>query len=275
MRTSVFRNHSNKATSLRCRFGKAWIFTCVLFCVALPNVARAAIVGGGTAQFTFNNNSLLFSGGGGPFIMDRHYGTGIETVSPPQLIAGVGGDLIVVPGSGTVALNANVNGLSVFNPPPPPGGGRNRQATNLDVDFSNVLATWGASEKIGIDSILRTIVVPAFGGGIIGIGDYSLENFAGTLTLFNNLQAKSSAFTISAPVFTNLGNGFSLSGDLLVGSGLSSLTGGFVPLNENVGSFSMNVTAVPEPSSMLALSVVGAVGAISRYRHRKKQASAA
>ena len=239
-------------------------FAIALFSVAIlsPRACRADMVLGGTAQFNFNNNSILFSGGSGPFILDRWYGTNVETATGADLLAGIGGDPIIVPGSGLVTLGANVNGLAVSNP-----GGRARQTTSLDVDFANVLSTWGAGERIGIDAVLRTVVTPGFGGGVIGIGDYSLENNSGVLTLFNNLQFKASAFTLGAPIFIDNGNGFSVSGSLLVANDLSGLTGGFVPTGTNVGSFSMSVTAVPEPSS-LALLDVASIG-MTLYRRRK------
>jgi hypothetical protein len=233
--------------------------TFVLACLFQQSTANADLIVGGTAQFVFNNNSILFSDDEtgplrGPLIMDRHYGTDVETATASQLLAGIGGDPITVPGSGLVTLNANVNGGSVVNP-----NGRSRQMTNLDVDFSNVLASWGVNERIGVDSVLRTIVRSEFNGGVIGLGDYSIVNNAGTLAIVNNLSFSAIAFTLGNASFQNLGNGFSVSGDLLVGSDLSLLTGGFVPTGTNVGLFSMSVSAVPEPSSM-ALIAISSVG---------------
>lgn len=227
---------------------------------------QAAVVMGGSAEFVFNNNSALFSGGSGPLIMDRHYGTNVDTATGLDLINGVGGDLIIVPGTGIVTLNANINGSSVTQP-----ALRARQATNLDVDFSNVLATWGPAEQIGIDSVLRTNVDPLFGGGVIGLGDYALRNQGGTLALVNNLSLSAVAFTIGNASFVDLGNGFSLSGDLLSGQGISDLTLGFVPTGTNVGTFSMSVSAVPEPSSVVLLcATAGGLAIRLRKRHRVK-----
>lgn len=209
--------------------------------------AEAVLVTGGNATFVFNNDSLLFSGGGGPFIMDRYYGPGVATETGAAITAGVGGTSIVVPPS-LVNLLANFNGSSVINPT-----GRARQTTNLDVDFSNVLGTWVVGEQIGIDFVLRTDVDPLFGGGTIVLGDFSLANNSGTLVLVNNFLFPADTFTIGSPVITDLGTGFSVSGDLLVSTSLSLLTGGFVPVGTDAGSFSL--VAIPEPSSLALLTL--------------------
>lgn len=225
---------------------------------------HAAIVSSGSVEFVFNNNSFLFSGAGGPLIMDRFYGTDVDTATATQIAAAIGGDPITVPGSGQVTLGASLNGPTVTQP-----DGRARQTTNLDVDFNSVLATWGIGEQIGIDAVLRSNVDPGFGGGFLAIGDYSLVNQSGTLTLLNNLSFTADAFTIGSPTFTDLGNGFSVHGDLLVSTSLSDLTGGLIPTGTNIGSFTLNaITAVPEPSS-LALLAIGSVG-ISLIRRRRK-----
>jgi hypothetical protein len=222
--------------------------------------ASAAVILGGTASFTFDNNSMLFTGGSGPFIMDRSYGTGVATRTAAEILGGIGGDAITVPGSGLVLAGAVLNGASAGNPI-----GRSRQATNLEVATNNLLATWGLGEQIGIDFVLRTNVDPLFGGGSIVLGDFSLVNNAGTLVLMNNFSFPADAFTIGSPVFTDLGNGFSVSGDLLVSTSLSFLTGGAVAVGTNAGSFSM--TAIPEPSS--AVLFVVAAGGITVMRRRR------
>ncbi|MFG0264938.1 MAG: PEP-CTERM sorting domain-containing protein [Rhodopirellula sp. JB055] len=223
--------------------------------------AHAAVVTSGTAVFTFNNNSALFSGGGGPLILNRFYGTGVTTATSADLLAGTGGDPITIPGTGLVELSASINGASVSNPT-----GRSRQTTNLDVDFANVLSTWGAGEQVGIDAVIRHQVDPRDGGGVVGLGDFSLVNNAGTLTLFNNLSFPADAFTIDNAAFTSNADGFTLNGDLLVSGSLAVLTG--VTMGTNVGSFSLNVTAVPEPSSMAILGL-GSLAAVA-YRRRSK-----
>jgi hypothetical protein len=242
-----------------------WVLglSCLAIAVVSGAPARSAPVTSGSVQFVFNNNSPLFNGGGGPFTMNKWYGSGVDTLTAAQITGGTGGDPIVTPPD-LVPEDAVLNGASVVNP-----AGRARQTTNLDVDFANVLATWGAGEQVGVDAALRTIVSPLFGGGTIVLGDFSLINSSGTLTLKNNFSFPADAFTIGSPVFTDLGSGFSVSGTLLVAPDLSSLTGGFVPTGTPAGTFSM--VAVPEPA-VAGLVCVGVVGlALARRRSRAQR----
>ena len=241
------------------------LFAIVSLSLVVGPTVHGELITGGNATFVFNNNSLLFQGGGGPFIMSRFYGTDVDTATGTDITGGIGGDPISVPGSGLVSEGALLNGGSVVNPT-----GRSRQATNLDVDFSNVLATWGGGEQAGVDAVLRTTVDPLFGGGTVVLGDFSLINSGGTLVLQNNFTFPSDAFTIGSPVFNDLGGGFSVTGNLLVSTSLSLLTGGFVPVGTNAGTFSM--VAVPEPSTMglVAASVVMGVALRQARRAAKR-----
>lgn len=232
--------------------------------VALPvRAACGAVIVGGSAEFMFDNNSSLFTGGSGPLILDRLYGTAVSTVTANDVAASIGGDAVWLPPSGLVTLDTLINGPAIDNQPT----GRSRQVTELDVDFSNVLATWGGGEQVGIDAVVRTNVDPGFGGGFLVLGDFSLVNQAGTLTLLNNFQFPADAFTIGNPVFQEVAEGFTLGGDLLVGNSLSLLTSGVVAAGTDVGSFSMTVSAVPEPSSLLLL-VASSIVVITFRRSR-------
>jgi hypothetical protein len=229
--------------------------------------ARAELITTGNATFVFDNNSPLFQGGFAPLAMNRFYGADVVTATAAEVTAGIGGDSITVPGSGLVSEDALLNGGSVVNPI-----GRSRQTTNLDVNFSNVLATWGIGEQVGVDAVLRTIVNPGFGGGTIVLGDFSLINNAGTLVLQNNFTFPADAFTIGSPVFTDLGGGFSVTGDLLVSTSLSFLTSGVVPVGTNAGTFSM--VAVPEPASIALVAASAFVGLAFRWSRKRNDAHA-
>jgi hypothetical protein len=231
--------------------------SCLVVAVACGATARSEFITSGTVQFVFDNNSPLFSGSGGPLTMDKWYGPGVATLTGPQITSGTGGDPIVTPPD-LVAEQAFLNGSSVVNPM-----GRARQTTNLNVDFSNVLATWGAGEQVGVDAVLRTTAP-----GTVVLGDFSLINSGGTLTLRNNFDFTADAFTIGSPVFTDLGYGFSVSGTLLTSPALFILTG--VLPGTPVGTFSM--VAVPEPA-VAGVACVAVAGLI--LARRRSRASAA
>jgi hypothetical protein len=229
-------------------------------------LARAELITTGNATFVFDNNSALFAGGGGPLTMERFYGADVDTATATAVTNGIGGDPITVPESGLVSEGALLNGGSVVNPT-----GRSRQTTNLNVDFSNVLGTWGIGEQVGVDAVLRN----SSGLGTLVLGDFSLINSSGTLTLVNNFQIPLPAFTIGGPVFTDLGYGFDVSGTLQVSSEFSGFLASFsidVPPGTNAGTFSM--VAVPEPASIGLVAAGAFVGLAFRWSRKRNDAHA-
>jgi hypothetical protein len=117
-----------------------------------------------------------------------------------------------------------------------------------------------------VDAVLRTT---APGPSTLVLGDFSLVNSSGTLTLVNNFSFPASAFTIGSPVFMDLGYGFSVSGTLSVAGDLATLLflSGFpVPVGTPVGTFSM--VAVPEPA-VAGVACVG-VAALILARRRSR-----
>ena len=160
------------------------------------------------------------------------------------------------------------------------------QSSNFQIDLNGNVAT--AIGQIGIggaDSFHfgNTDFFAINGGGInntptnINLGDYSVYFDASRLTattsgwVFSNhlgVSSGSFAFDTFNTSITVTPNSFTLTGDLLVGSDLTDFSG--LTTGARVGTFSLNgITAVPEPSSIALLSIVG-VGAVFLQKRRSK-----
>lgn len=220
--------------------------------------ANAEVILSGSALVQFDTTALATFTGLTP---SRFYGTGsqVDSATGTDVTAGSGGGAAIAPAP-LVNLTHNINVGLVTNPT-----GRARQSSNADIDRLSPLSTWTTGEQIGIDGIARFDVFPS---GIFVLGDYSLTYDSGTLSLNNNFQFPGEAFRVLSPTVTTTPNGFTLEGDLLTGTGLFAGFG--IPLNSDIGFFSLNaVTAVPEPSSAMLFGF----GAFSLLRLRRRRST--
>ena len=223
-------------------------------CVVPHGPVQAEIIVGGTASIQYDATLLLNSTGLTP-VWFYGAGSGSSTATQAQILSLQGGGASL-PASASYSLSHEINVGSISNPT-----GRARQDTNADLSPTSPLTTWSATERIGIDG------VTVFSVGQAGLvtGDFSLlySSSLNRISLFNNFQIPVEAFRVNDPTFTTTANGFTIEGTLR--------TGDFFPLNgiaadQNIGTFSLNaITAVPEPSSVLLVSLA-AVGFAYRIR---------
>jgi hypothetical protein len=165
------------------------------------------------------------------------------------------------------------------------------QSSNFSINTNGNPAT--ATGRIGIggaDSFHfgNTDFFALNGGGTINttptnlnLGDYSVyydpTRVSGTTSgwIFSNhlgVSEGSFAFDTFNTTLTVSANSFKLTGDLLVGEDLTAFSG--LTTGAKVGTFNLSgfdATAVPEPSSMFALAVVGVGGVVARYCRRKQK----
>ena len=178
-----------------------------------------------------------------------------------------------------------------FGATPPSGLGRTPQLTTLQIEnASDVLGSWqsstdlgpfvgsNVSEQIAFTSMQR--YTGPFTGQLI-YGDFALRYVSGRvglvrdgntlsgLVLTSNIDFANAAFADIGNATINIANNqLFIGGDLLISDGLQALDPA-ATLGKDFGEFSMvaNITAVPEPSSML-LVVLPAVGLAWRRRRR-------
>ena len=162
--------------------------------------------------------------------------------------------------------------------PGTPGATRSPQLTTLDINPANVLGTWSTSndafafvgnttlgEQIALTSMTRW--TGPFTGALI-YGDFGLRYTGSKLVLASNIDFLNAAFAdIGSPVISVIGNTLTISGNLLIGGGLSVLDPTAVP-GTDFGDFVLTATLVPEPSSIAlgSMAGVGSIGVVWRRR---------
>lgn len=235
-------------------------------------VVQAGPITGGAATMTFDiaaiNSSLTYT---------RFYGlldNQAATLTAAQIQSGT---VPVPPGSPTTPTNLlhPVNGTAVTDPT-----GRNRQASTLDYDPSNVLGSWTAStnsgfasvrgEQIGFDGVTMNAANEAIGGGNFLWGDFALRRDptrgGDGLVLVNNYGFGFNAFDLGVSSLAADASALTITGTLLLSPEWAGAFGGTA--GANVGSFSM-VATVPEPGTM-TLAGLGAAGGVSSWLLRRR-----
>jgi hypothetical protein len=232
-------------------------------------VARAGLITGGAATMTFDIEAI------NPLLTyTRFYGlldNQAATLTAPQIQSGT---VPVPPGSPSTPTNLlhPVNGAVVTDPT-----GRNRQASTLDYDPSNVLGSWTAStnsgavtsggEQIGFDGV--TMNAYALGGNFLW-GDFALRRDptrgGDGLVLVNNYGFGFNAFDLGVSSLAADASALTITGTLLLSPEWAGTFGGTA--GANVGSFSM-VATVPEPGTM-TLAGLGAASGVSRWLLRRR-----
>ncbi len=235
-------------------------------------VARAGQVTGGAATMTFDIAAI------NPFLTyTRFYGlldNQAATLTAAQIQSGT---VPVPPGSPTTPTNLlhPVNGTAVTDPT-----GRNRQASTLDYDPSNVLGSWTAStnsgfvtsggEQIGFDGVTMNAADAAIGGGNFLWGDFALRRDptrgGDGLVLVNNYGFGFNAFDLGVSSLAADASALTITGTLLLSPEWATAFGGTA--GANVGSFSM-VATVPEPGTM-TLAGLGAASGVSSWLLRRR-----
>lgn len=183
-----------------------------------------------------------------------------------------------------------------FGETPPSGLGRTSQLTTLEIEnASDVLGSWqssadlgpfvgsSASEQIAFTSMQR--YTGPFTGQLL-FGDFALRYVSGRVGLVRDGNTLSGLVLTSNIDFTNaafadignatikvVNNQLLIGGDLLISDGLNALDAS-ATLGKDFGEFSVvaNITAVPEPSSMLLLALP-VIGFALRRRARRVQES--
>lgn len=248
-----------------------------LLALAAPTTNASLIITGGSASWTIDEGLAAAISN-----FDAYFG---DAVTRAQTLA--------LPAPGTEPFTKAGNVVSLVDSirpfgqvplndeglplPGVPGASRTRQATTLTVDPSNILGNWSTSndafafvgnttlgDQIAFTSIQR--FTGPFTGSLV-YGDFGLRYTGSKLVLTSNIDFLDAAFAdIGNPQIDFSGNTLSISGDLLVGGGLSVLDPTAV-LGTQFGSFSMVANVVPEPSSICLLAFSGL--GVALYRRRR------
>lgn len=247
-------------------------------CLALASeAARAVTITGGSASFTLKEGMA-----NGISTFDAYFdqtATRAQTLSDPA----PGNESFTRPAPQTVQLTDPVRAGGVTPSPYPgtPGSTRSPQKTTLDIDPNNVLGTWSTSndafafvgnsalgEQIALTSMQRW--TGPFTGSLL-YGDFALRYTGSKLVLTSNIDFLSAAFAdIGNPVISVTGNTLKITGDLLIGGGLSVLDPSAVP-GTDFGDFTLTATLVPEPSSLALIGI--AIGCAVLFGKGKRQRS--
>ena len=254
--------------------------SCIL--IAATNLLQAGLViTSGSATLTINEGQADGISNFNAYFDELTTRTNILGLAAP-------GNLPFVDSGTFVQLNDPIRPFGVT---PPSGLGRTPQLTTLEIEnASNVLGSWqssadlgpfvgsNTSEQIAFTSMHR--YTGPFTGQLL-YGDFALRYVSGRvglvrdgntlsgLVLTSNIDFANAAFADIGNASINVvNNQLLIGGDLLISDGLKALDVN-ATLGRDFGQFSVvaNITAVPEPSSML-LVVLPAVGLAWRRRRR-------
>lgn len=138
----------------------------------------------------------------------------------------------------------------------------NSNGTGTGVSFGGDTNAINSGQGLAVNAATITSVT----GGTVafdGFSAVSLVGFeAGDTGLVNGVAVAANGFTGVAGTPTTF---------TLIGTGDAAGTPGF-QANGLVGNFTVTPTAVPEPSSMAALAIIGIGGVVGRRRRRNKAA---
>ncbi len=263
----------------------------ILACLALggstlfANSALAVAISGGSATLTLTEGTANSISVFNAYFNDA--ATRAQTLADPA----PGNAPFTVPSAGVVQLIDPVRPSGEIPVPYPgtPGSTRTKQITTLDVDPSDVLGNWSASNDAFIfvgnstlgDQIAFTSMQRWSGPftGSLLYGDFALRYVPSRaigansgLVLTSNIDFPSAAYAdlANASILVT-GSTLSITGDLLISGGLTALDPGAV-LGTNFGTFALTAQLVPEPTSV-AMAAMGAIGlVVVGLRRRRKLA---
>jgi hypothetical protein len=250
---------------------------CLLTLATTSQTARADLITGGSATFTFDQ---ALYGVASPInnLTDVFKGTQSRT----DCLNGTGSD----PFDSVVGTEKTITFLINSGTPASITGRPNNAATTLNYDVANPLTSWGAGldsgaflalgtgEQIGLQSMTRWT---GDFTGVLLFGDFAIRNAPGRigggrsgLVLVSNIDFPNATFADLANInISATATSLNISGDLLYSNGFGLLTGG-VGVGEKFGTFQINaLTAVPEPGAVLLVSMVSSLVLLPRKRTKR------
>ena len=265
------------------------LFASFLPVAAFPGRAHAALITGGQATFTMTEGLAASIGELNAYFSASVTRAGVLADPAP-------GDLGFTRFSGPPGSVKVVDSIRPAGVTPTPNPGRSPQKTTLDLDPSDILGSWSASNDafafVGNTSLGEQIALTnmqrwsgPFTGSLL-YGDFALRYVPGRadgtrsgLVLTSNIDFLNAAWAdIANASIAVTGNQLTISGDLFLSGGLSVLDPGAV-LGTDFGDFQLIATldtpAVPEPSSLflLASGVFGGLMTLNRRRKLRAQSS--
>lgn len=231
----------------------------------------AALIIGGTATFTFNE---ALSGASTPLNSLDAVFTG--TQSRAETLTGLGDPFDSITGS-EKTVTFSINGAS----PATIVGRPNNAATTLNYNSSNLLGDWlpgadsgaflSGGSQIGLQSMTRWS--GNFTGSLI-FGDFAIRYAPGRvggarsgLVLTSNIDFANATYADLANMTTTLNpTSFTIVGDLLYSNGFALLTGDPSDVGVKFGTFRIDASTVPEPTSVCMLAVTALSSVMSRRR---------
>lgn len=240
----------------------------------LAGVVSAATITGGSASWTLNEGLAASIGEFDALFSEAT--SRADTLALPAPGNAPFTETPADPSTGSVTFTESVrpSGAMLIT-----GDGRTRQATTLDFDPANVLASWSTAtsagggafvsggEQIGLTTMQRW--TGPFPGQLL-YGDFALRYTGTDLVLTSNIDFANAAFaTVGNPVISLLDNDtLQIQGDLLIAGGLGLLDPSAV-LGTDFGSITITADftpAVPEPATLGIFAAAGA--AVLRRRRR-------
>lgn len=258
----------------------ATIAVAVLVSCGVVKRLEAELILGGTATFTFDEAlaqsvspvydlNAVFKG-------TQSYIETLDSSNPGDPFDQVTGTTSTV----TFAVNGTTPAVITGRP--------NNAATTLDYDANDLLGSWTAGtdigafllggEQIGIQGMTRW--VGDFTGSLL-FGDFAVRHAPGRangvrsgLVLTSNVDFANATFADLANIQSSVSaQSISITGDLLYADGFALLTNDPTDAGQRFGTFMLNLTTVPEPSTgLLGLGALAMVAVRARRRRDKLRA---
>jgi len=259
--------------------------------VATSQFANADVITGGSAAFTINEGKAA-----AVYEFDALFNDATSRADTLSLPAPGNASFIETPADPSTGTVTITDPIRATGAPIITGDGRTRQQTTLNFDPANILGTWSAaSSDLGSfvgsasDEQIAFTTMQRYTGPFTGVllyGDFAIRyspSRAGTqvdtngdtipdatlsgLVIASNIDFNNAAFADIANASIGFSNNqLTINGDLLVSGGLALLNGG--GQNTPFGTISV-VASVPEPASLVVLSLGVTIALARRRRHRE------
>ncbi|MCA9199608.1 MAG: PEP-CTERM sorting domain-containing protein [Planctomycetales bacterium] len=256
-----------------------FVFVIAICCLANSvNSTFAGRILGGTAEFTVNEQLVAAAT---PLTTLNAIFAGQQSYSQTLDAADAGNPFDAIVGT-EKTFTLMVNGDS----PAAIEGRPNNAATDLDFDPNDLLGSWtpgtdvGAlllgGEQVGLQGMTRW---QGTFDGVLLFGDFAVrysptrtDAIRSGLVLVNNVDFANTTYADLANISSHVSDSSILiSGDLLFAEGFASLTNDPSDVGVQFGTFELNLTTVPEPTS-LAIVGFGCVAMLSLRRRSRSKA---